>query len=57
VWRTTSALEEGESLGQLQGGFPDSDLAANLVYAPYPIESGEAGTDVSVNTGAIAELA
>ncbi|MFB4296556.1 alpha/beta fold hydrolase [Actinomadura sp. NTSP31] len=42
------ALEEGESLGQLQGGFPDSDLAANLVYTPYPVDGGEPGTDVSV---------
>ena len=42
------ALDEGESLGQLQGGFPDSDLAANLVYTPFPIEGGEPGTDVSV---------
>ncbi|RKR75924.1 alpha/beta fold hydrolase [Frondihabitans australicus] len=41
-------LEEGESLGQLQGGFPDSDLAANLVYTPYPVTGGEDGTDVSV---------
>jgi pimeloyl-ACP methyl ester carboxylesterase len=46
------ALDEGESLGQLQGGFPDSELAANLVYAPYPIEGGEPGTDVSVNVDA-----
>jgi len=28
------ALDEGESLGQLQGGFPDSDLAANLGLTP-----------------------
>ncbi|WP_432544385.1 alpha/beta fold hydrolase [Kineococcus sp. SYSU DK002] len=42
------ALAEGESLGQLQGGFPDSDLAANLVYTPYPVPGGEDGTDVSV---------
>ncbi|GIF17973.1 pimeloyl-ACP methyl ester carboxylesterase [Actinoplanes tereljensis] len=41
------ALDEGESLGQLQGGFPDSDLAANLVYTPYP-----GGTDVSVKIDA-----
>ncbi|WP_040865267.1 alpha/beta fold hydrolase [Nocardia exalbida] len=46
------ALEEGESLGQLQGGFPDSDLAAHLVYAPYPIEGAEPGTDVSVDIAA-----
>lgn len=42
------ALAEGESLGALQGGFPDSDLAAHLVYTPYPVEGGEPGTDVSV---------
>ncbi|MEY9853131.1 pimeloyl-ACP methyl ester carboxylesterase [Leifsonia sp. EB41] len=46
------ALDEGESLGQLQGGFPDSDLAANLVYTPFPVEGGEPGTDVSVKIDA-----
>ena len=50
------ALDEGESLGQLQGGFPDSDLAANLIYTPFPIEGGEPGTDVSVNVGAFPEI-
>lgn len=49
VFVAAYALEEGESLGALQGGFPDSDLAANLVYAPYPAADGaEPGTDVSV---------
>jgi pimeloyl-ACP methyl ester carboxylesterase len=48
VFVAAYALEEGESLGALQGGFPDSDLAANLVYAPYPVEGAEPGTDVSV---------
>ncbi|SMH42979.1 Pimeloyl-ACP methyl ester carboxylesterase [Rathayibacter oskolensis] len=48
VFVAAYALEEGESLGALQGGFPDSDLAANLVYAPYPIDGAEPGTDVSV---------
>ena len=48
VYVSAYALEEGESLGQLQGGFPDSDLAANLVYKPYPIAGAEPGTDVSV---------
>ncbi|MEI4872645.1 hypothetical protein Q8G47_28370, partial [Klebsiella pneumoniae] len=50
------ALDEGESLGQLQGGFPDSDLAANLIYTPFPVESGEPGTDVSVNVDAFPEI-
>lgn len=52
VFVSAYALEEGESLGQLQGGFPDSELAANLVYSPYPIEGGDPGTDVSVNVEA-----
>ncbi|MFI2476955.1 alpha/beta fold hydrolase [Nocardia xishanensis] len=43
------ALEEGESLAQLQGGFPASDLADHLVYSPYPTSDGAAGTDVSVD--------
>jgi pimeloyl-ACP methyl ester carboxylesterase len=52
VYVAAYALDEGESLGQLQGGFPDSDLAANLVYAPYPVEGAEPGTDVSVKIDA-----
>lgn len=48
VYVAAYALEEGESLGALQGGFPDSALAEHLVYAPYPIEGAEPGTDVSV---------
>lgn len=50
------ALDEGESLGQLQGGFPDSDLAANLIYTPFPIEGAEPGTDVSVNVSAFPDI-
>jgi len=46
------ALQKGESLGQLQGGFPDSDLAANLVYEPYTLPDGTDGTDVSVKIDA-----
>jgi pimeloyl-ACP methyl ester carboxylesterase len=52
VYVSGYALEEGESLGELQGRFPDSELAANLVYAPFPIEGAEPGTDVSVKIGA-----
>jgi len=56
VYVSGYALEEGESLGELQGGFPDSDLAANLVYTPYPIEGAEPGTDVSVAVQAFPEV-
>ena len=52
VYVSGYALEEGESLGELQGRFPDSDLGAHLVYAPYPVEGQEPGTDVSVEIAA-----
>jgi pimeloyl-ACP methyl ester carboxylesterase len=49
VYLAGYALEEGESLGELQGAFPDSDLATALVYTPFPVEgSSTPGTDVSV---------
>lgn len=49
VYLAAYALEEGESLGELQGHFPDSDLATALVQTPFPIEcSSSPGTDVSV---------
>jgi hypothetical protein len=50
VYLSGYALEVGESLGELQGRFPDSPLAAALVYTPFPIDgSTETGTDVSVD--------
>ena len=49
VYLAGYALTEGESLGELQGGFPASELASALVYTPFPVEgSDEAGTDVTV---------
>ncbi|WJL96639.1 alpha/beta hydrolase [Microbacterium sp. ET2] len=52
VYLSGYALDEGESLGELQGGFPDSDLAAHLVYTPFPMDGAEPGTDVSVEVDA-----
>lgn len=49
VYLAGYALAEGESLGQLQGGFPDSDLATALTYTKYPVEGGDDGTDVWVD--------
>lgn len=50
VYLAGYALDEGESLGELQGRFPDSDLASGLIYTAYPIAgSDEPGTDVSVD--------
>ncbi|MEU2234942.1 alpha/beta fold hydrolase [Streptomyces vietnamensis] len=49
VYLAGYALEEGESLGELQGRFPDSGLADALVHTPFPVAgSDETGTDVSV---------
>jgi pimeloyl-ACP methyl ester carboxylesterase len=50
------ALDEGETLGELQGRFPDSPLAANLRYTPFPVASGEPGTDVSVDPEAFPHI-
>ncbi|MET8625797.1 alpha/beta hydrolase [Kitasatospora sp. NPDC004669] len=59
VYLAGYALEEGESLGELQGRFPASELASALVYTPFPLEGADGrgtdgrgtdgqGTDVSV---------
>jgi pimeloyl-ACP methyl ester carboxylesterase len=49
VYLAGYALAEGESLGELQGRFPDSDLATALVYKTYPVEGQPDGTDVYVD--------
>jgi pimeloyl-ACP methyl ester carboxylesterase len=50
VYLSAYALEEGESLGELQGRFPDSPLAAGLVYKTFPVDgSDQPGTDVYVD--------
>ncbi|MES9810571.1 alpha/beta hydrolase [Streptomyces sp. CS081A] len=57
VYLAGHALEEGESLGKPQGGFPDSGLADALVCTPFPVAgSTETGTDVSVAVDRFPEL-
>ncbi|MEV8625202.1 alpha/beta hydrolase [Streptomyces sp. NPDC051079] len=60
VYLAGYALEEGESLGELQGRFPDSGLADALVYTPFPVAGtgtgNETGTDVSVAVDRFPEL-
>ncbi|GAA4623764.1 alpha/beta hydrolase [Actinoallomurus vinaceus] len=57
VYLAGYALEEGESLGELQGRFPDSDLASALVYTTFPLEgSTEQGTDVSVDPARLPQI-
>jgi len=56
VYLAGYALEEGESLAELQGRFPDSPLASALVTAPYPTPDGGTGTDVSVDPARFPEI-
>ena len=57
VYLAGYVLDEGESLGELQGRFPDSPLAGALVYTPFPIEgSDQPGTDVSVDLTSFPEI-
>jgi pimeloyl-ACP methyl ester carboxylesterase len=56
VYLAGYALEEGESLGELQGRFPDSDLATALVYTKYPVRGAEDGTDVSVDVAGFPKI-
>jgi pimeloyl-ACP methyl ester carboxylesterase len=46
------APDEGETLAQLQGRFPDSPLAAALVFTPL----ADGGTDVSVDPARFPEI-
>ncbi|GAS99342.1 secreted protein [Mycolicibacterium canariasense] len=49
VYLAGYALDEGESLAELQGGFPDSELPAALVQTDVPASvAGEARVDVTV---------
>ena len=50
------ALDEGETLGELQSRFPDPPLTTNLRYAPFPVEGGEPGTDVSIDPDAFPHI-
>ncbi|GAA1385928.1 alpha/beta hydrolase [Kitasatospora putterlickiae] len=49
VYLAGYALEEGESLGELQGRFPDSGLSTALVHTSFPLDGAAGtGTDVTV---------
>jgi pimeloyl-ACP methyl ester carboxylesterase len=52
VYLSAYALDVDESLGELQGRFPEPPLAKALVYTPFSIDGPtEAGIDVSVEVG------
>jgi len=56
VYISGFALEEGESIGRLQGDFPDTELASNLVYSRVPSGGSEPGMDVSVAIDSFPEV-
>ena len=55
VYLAGYALDEGETLNQLQGGFPESPLAKELVTTPYA-DGATSGIDVSVNVDAFPHI-
>ncbi|MEU3844748.1 alpha/beta hydrolase [Streptomyces sp. NPDC028635] len=48
VYVAAYVLEEGESLGQLQGRFPLSPLVSNLKQRTYPVPDGEPAVEVTI---------
>src|SRR5256714_3608637 len=48
VYVAAYILEEGESLGELQGSFPDSPLAANVKEWTYPGPDGAPAGEVTI---------
>ncbi|GAA2554533.1 alpha/beta hydrolase [Winogradskya consettensis] len=56
VYLAGYALDEGESLGQIQSGFADAALATALVYTKFPVPGGEDGVDVSVDVEKFPEI-
>lgn len=56
VYVAAYVLEEGESLGELQGRFPDSPLAANLKQTTYPTEGATSAVEVTIATEAYADI-
>ncbi|MFI8193627.1 alpha/beta fold hydrolase [Streptomyces sp. NPDC085946] len=48
VYVAAYALEEGESLGELQGRFPLSPLAGSLRRWTYPVPGGEPAVEVTI---------
>jgi pimeloyl-ACP methyl ester carboxylesterase len=48
VYVAAYVLEEGESLGELQGRFPLSSLVSNLKEWTYPVPGGEPAVEVTI---------
>jgi pimeloyl-ACP methyl ester carboxylesterase len=56
VYVAAYVLEEGESLGELQGRFPDSPLVSNLKQATYPVEGADPAVEVTITPEAFPDV-
>ncbi|MFI6932244.1 alpha/beta fold hydrolase [Streptomyces sp. NPDC050287] len=56
VYVAAYVLEEGESLGELQGRFPLSPLVSNLKEWTYPVEGAQSAVEVSIKAEAFPEI-
>ncbi|MBK3577706.1 alpha/beta hydrolase [Streptomyces sp. MBT65] len=52
VYVAAYALDEGESLGELQGRFPLSPLVSNLKQWTYPLPGGDPAVEVTITEDA-----
>ncbi|GAB1332751.1 alpha/beta fold hydrolase [Streptomyces sennicomposti] len=52
VYVAAYVLEEGESLGELQGRFPLSPLVSNLKQWTYPVADGDPAVEVTITADA-----
>jgi pimeloyl-ACP methyl ester carboxylesterase len=56
VYVAAYVLEEGESLGELQGRFPASPLVSNLKQWTYPVEGGESAVELTIAADAFPSI-
>ncbi|MEV0635888.1 alpha/beta hydrolase [Streptomyces sp. NPDC050619] len=56
VYIAAYVLEEGESLGELQGRFPLSPLVSNLKEWTYPVEGAAPAVEVSIKAEAYPQI-
>ncbi|WP_299534247.1 alpha/beta fold hydrolase [uncultured Streptomyces sp.] len=56
VYVAAYVLEEGESLGELQGRFPLSALVSNLSEGTYPVPGSEPAVEVTITAEAFPQI-
>ncbi|MFI9844901.1 alpha/beta fold hydrolase [Nonomuraea sp. NPDC051941] len=56
VYVAAYVLEDDESLGELQGRFPEPPLGANLRQSAYPVEGADPAVEVTIAPEAFPEI-